>query len=350
MRRNGWGRRLAVTAALGYAAAAVARRWRRADLRGQVALIVGGSRGLGLMIARELARAGCRLVIAARDEQQLRWARHDLEERGAEVLAWRCDAGSRPEIDELVAAAHGRFGRIDILVNVAGLIHVGPAASMTVENFHDALAVNFWGPLHAMDAVIPEMRARRSGRIVNITSIGGELPVPHLLPYVSAKAAALALSEGLGAELEKDGITVTTVVPGLMRTGSFPHAFFKGNDAARELRWFRVLSTSPITAMSAHRAARRIVAAAARGDSHVVLTVSAQVGRLASALFPALVRRMFALGNRLLSAGEAGDRSAGKGEQTGRRLIQAARAARHHHHGQAQAPGTPIPATDAGRP
>jgi short-subunit dehydrogenase len=338
MRRNGWGRRFVAAAALGYAAAAVARRWRRDDLRGEVAVIVGGSRGLGLMLARELARVGCRLVIAARDEQQLRWARHDLQERGAEVLAWRCDAGSRAEIDELIAAAHGRFGRIDILVNVAGLIHVGPAASMTVDNFRDALAVNFWGPLHAMDAVIPEMRARRHGRIVNITSIGGALPVPHLLPYVSAKAAALALSEGLGAELEKDGVTVTTVVPGLMRTGSFPHAFFKGSAAANELRWFRLLSTSPITAMSAHRAARRIVAAVARGERHVVLTVSAHVGRLASAFFPTLVRRLFALGDRLLSTGERND---GKGEQSGQRLIAAARAGRRHPRPPTADPGRP---------
>jgi short-subunit dehydrogenase len=331
---------LAWAGALGYAVAAAIRRWRSADLRGEVALIVGGSRGLGLTLARELARAGCRLVIAARDEQQLRWARHDLEERGAEVLAWRCDAGSRLEIDELVAAAHGRFGRIDILVNVAGLIHVGPASTMTIDNFRDALAVNFWAALHTMDAVIPEMRARGRGRIVNITSIGGELPVPHLLPYVCAKAAALALSEGLGAELEKDGVAVTTVVPGLMRTGSFPHAFFKGNDARREMRWFRALSTSPLTAMSAHRAARRIVAAVARGDRHVVLTVSAQVGRLTSAFFPALVRRLFALTNRLLSRGVAGD---SKSEHEGQQLIAAERAARQH-------PRRTRPAIDAGRP
>jgi short-subunit dehydrogenase len=339
MRRNRWGRRVALAGALGYAAAAAIRRWRSADLRGEVALIVGGSRGLGLTLARELARAGCRLVIAARDEQQLRWARHDLEERGAEVLAWRCDAGSRLEIDELVAATHGRFGRIDILVNVAGLIHVGPASTMTIDNFRDALGVNFWGPLHAMDAVIPEMRARGRGRIVNITSIGGALPVPHLLPYVCAKAAALALSQGLGAELEKDGIAVTTVVPGLMRTGSFPHAFFKGTSASREMHLFRLLSTSPLTAMSAHRAARRIVAAVARGDRHVVLTASAKVGRLMTALFPAFVRRLFALTNRLLSTGEA---DAGKSEHEGRRLIQAERATRHH-------PRT-RPAIGAGRP
>jgi NAD(P)-dependent dehydrogenase (short-subunit alcohol dehydrogenase family) len=287
---------------LGYAAMRLFRRVRRADLRGQVALIVGGSRGLGLALARELARAGCRVAIAARSEQELESARRALEAEGAEVLASTCDVGNRTDIDLTVAAVRERFGRIDVLVNVAGLIQVGPAESMTLDNFRDALAVNFWGPLNAMDAVIGEMQARRQGRIINIGSIGGLIPVPHLLPYVCAKAAALALSQGLGAELRKDGITVTTVVPGLMRTGSFPHAYFKG-DAPRELAWFRWLSTSPISAMSVRRAARRIVAAAARGQGQIVLTVSAKIGRLATALLPGLVRRLFAFANLLLSSG-----------------------------------------------
>jgi NAD(P)-dependent dehydrogenase (short-subunit alcohol dehydrogenase family) len=304
---------------MGFAAVRLVRRRRRVDLRGHVALVLGGSRGLGLALARELAGAGCRLVIAARDEAELSEARRDLESRGAEVLAYRCDVGVATEVQAAVAAARGHFGPIDLLVNVAGLIHVGPAESMTLDNFRDALAVNFWGPLHAMDAVIGEMRARRRGRIVNITSIGGVLAVPHLLPYACAKAAAIALSDGLGAELRRDGVNVTTVIPGLMRTGSTPNAFFKG-DAPRELAWFRWLSTSPVSAMSARRAARRIVGAAARGDSQLVLTVSAKAGRLAGALAPGLLRRLFSFANRLLPA--AG-RDRGKREHVGGELLPA---------------------------
>jgi len=320
MRKSNWTARLAGMAAFALAAVTVAGRRRRADLRGQVALILGGSRGLGLALARELADAGCRLVIAARNDGDLADARRDLEARGAEVLTRMCDVGHPSDIDAVVAAARARFGAIDILVNVAGLIQVGPAESLTLDNFRDALGVNFWGPLRAIDAVVAEMRERRRGRIVNITSIGGVLAVPHLLPYACAKAAAIALSDGLGAELRKDGIAVTTVVPGLMATGSFPAAFFKG-DAARELAWFRALSTSRISAMSAPRAAKRIVAAAARGDSQVVLTLSAKVGRLAAALAPGLVRRLFAFANRLLSSGES-DRN--KREHRGRELLAAA--------------------------
>jgi short-subunit dehydrogenase len=302
-----WGPGLAAAAAVAFVAARLARRrWRAGRaLRGQVAVVLGGSRGLGLELARELATRGCRLVIAARDEQELASAVRELEARGAEVLAWGCDVGVASDIDGVVAAARERFGAIDILVNVAGLIHVGPAETMTLDNFRDALAVNFWGPLHAMNAVVAEMRARGRGRIVNIASIGGLIAVPHLLPYACAKAASIALSDGLGAELRKEGVMVTTVIPGLMRTGSYPHADFKG-DAGRELAWFRWLSTKPLTAMSARRAARRIVSAAARGDSQLVLTLSAKVGRAATALTPGLLRRVLALGDRLLPSATTG--------------------------------------------
>jgi NAD(P)-dependent dehydrogenase (short-subunit alcohol dehydrogenase family) len=321
-RKVDWARGLLAGTLVGYAARRLFGHVRgRARLRGKVALVVGGSRGLGLALARELARAGCRVVIAARREQDLAEARRELEAHGAEVLTSTCDVGNRADIDLTVAAARERFGRIDVLVNVAGLIQVGPAESMTLDNFRDALAVNFWGPLHAMDAVVAEMQARRSGRIINITSIGGLLAVPHLLPYVAAKAASVALSEGLGAELRKDGITVTTVVPGLMRTGSFPHAYFKG-DARRELGWFRALSTSPLTAMSARRAARRIVAAAARGEALLVLSLAAKLGRLANALAPGLVRTLFAFANRLLAAGAPRDHF--KHERPGRELLTSA--------------------------
>jgi NAD(P)-dependent dehydrogenase (short-subunit alcohol dehydrogenase family) len=275
---------------------------RRADLRGKVALVVGGSRSLGLWIARELAAAGCRLVIAARDQRELDDARRELAASGAQVLAHRCDVGDRDQIQALIAAARGRFGAIDVVVNVAGLIQVGPAQAMTTADFHDALAVNFWGPLHVVDAVVPEMRARRAGRIAIVTSIGGAIPAPHLLPYDCAKAAALALSEGLGIELRKDGVTVTTVVPGLMRTGSAPHARFKG-DASAEFRWFDLAASSRVTAMSPARAARRIVDAIARGEPRVVLTLHAKVGRVLHALVPGVAGGVLAAANRLLPSG-----------------------------------------------
>jgi NAD(P)-dependent dehydrogenase (short-subunit alcohol dehydrogenase family) len=237
---------------------------RRADLRDDVALVTGGSRGLGLVIARELIDAGCRVAICARDEHGLRAAERELADRGGDVLAIPCDVGDAAAVGALVSSIERHFGHIDLLINNAGIIQVGPLASMRASDFHETMRINFGGMLNTVLAVLPGMRARRSGRIVNITSIGGAVAVPHLLPYVCAKFAARGLSEGLRAELAGTGISVTTVLPGLMRTGSAVNALFKG-DRAKEFAWFALGSATPVTAMSARRAARRIVRAAARG-------------------------------------------------------------------------------------
>src|SRR5437763_6066124 len=101
-----------------------------------------------------------------------------------------------------------RFGRIDVLVNNAGIIQVGPVENMTITDFENAMAVMFWGPVYATLATLPYMRQHGDGRIVNITSIGGKVSVPHLVPYSCAKFAAVALSEGLRAELASTGIRV----------------------------------------------------------------------------------------------------------------------------------------------
>ena len=149
-----------------------------------------------------------------------------------------------------------RFGRVDIVVNNAGIIQVGPMPTTTVEDFATALDVMFWGVLYPTLAVLPQMRARRNGRVVNITSIGGMVSVPHLLPYTCARFAAVGLSEGLRAELGQEGIHVTTVVPGLMCTGSYLQARFQGQPE-REFTWFALGATLPLISISAEPAASR---------------------------------------------------------------------------------------------
>jgi NAD(P)-dependent dehydrogenase (short-subunit alcohol dehydrogenase family) len=283
------------------------RHLRSEKLAGQVVLITGASRGLGLLLARRFAAAGCRLVICARDERELDRARRDLELRGAEVLARRCDVSDRDQATALVAAAIERFGALDVLVNNAGIVQVGPVESLILEDFGRALGVNFWGPLYLVAAALPHMRVRGHGRIVNVTSIGGPVAVPHLLPYDCAKAALLSLSEGLGAELAKDGITVTTVVPGLMRTGSPVNALFKG-DAEREFEWFSIGDSLPLVTISAERAARRIVSAVRHGDLEVVLSLQSRLLRVVHALAPALMVRLLGLVNRLLPSDNRGER------------------------------------------
>jgi short-subunit dehydrogenase len=270
-------------------------------------------------LARAFALEGCRIVIAARDAQELARAQQDLLQRGTEVLAVACDVTNQQQVHSVVAQATQHFGRVDIVVNNAGIIQVGPLSTTTMEDFAQALDVMFWGTLHTTMAVLPQMRARRSGRIVNITSIGGKVSVPHLLPYTCAKFAAVGLSEGLRAELGQDGVQVTTVVPGLMRTGSYVQARFKGQPE-REFSWFALGSTLPLISISAERAARQIVRATQRGAAECILSLPANlVGRL-HGVCPGTTANLLSLVNRALPGAKGAPTTSTSGKEVQQRL------------------------------
>jgi NAD(P)-dependent dehydrogenase (short-subunit alcohol dehydrogenase family) len=282
-------------------ARALLRRQRAYDFTGKTVLITGGSRGLGLVLAREFAKCGARLAICARDPGELERARADLAGRGAEVFAFPCDVTDRAQVQEWVRLSARRFGSIDVLVNNAGVIQVGPVEVMTTADYDEAMRVHFWGPLYAILAALPEMRKAGGGRIVNISSIGGKIGVPHLVPYSASKFALVGLSDGLRAELMKDHIVVTTVCPGLMRTGSPRNATFKGRHRA-EYAWFAISDSLPATSIRVERAARKIVAACARGDAELVITKQAALAVKFRALFPELTSDLLSLTNLLLPA------------------------------------------------
>jgi short-subunit dehydrogenase len=306
-------------AALGLAFAT--REWLRRrhphQLEGQVVMITGGSRGLGFTLARELAHYGARLAICARNEGPLEQARRELEAMGAEVLAARCDVADRAQVERFVRQTTERFGGVDVLVNNAGIITVGPLQAQTPRDFEESMGVMFWGTLYPTLAVLPQMRTRQRGRIVNITSIGGKVSVPHLLPYNCAKFAAVGFSEGLRAELAKEGIGVITVVPGLMRTGSHVNALFKGQHSA-ESTWFGLSASLPFTSTSAETAARQIVEALRRNDAEVILTWQAGLLARLQGLFPGLTTELLGLVNRFLPApdGVGQERRTGRESQT----------------------------------
>ncbi len=291
----------ALVAALGSGALVgwwATKRLRAQPLRGRVAVVTGATRGLGLRVAALLAEAGCPVAICARDEQQLAQAASALAGFGSPVVARRVDVADAGALTDFLDEVATHFGRIDILVNNAGIIQAGPLEEMALADFRYAMAIDFWGTVYGTLAVLPGMRRRGRGTIVNVTSIGGEIAVPHLLPYSCAKAAALAFSEGLTAELGGTGIRVVTVVPWLMRTGSTPYVYYKGrHDAERAMFG---LGQLPIVSVNADRAARRIVRAIRRGETRVTIGLLAKLAREAHALAPGLLARVFAQARRLM--------------------------------------------------
>jgi short-subunit dehydrogenase len=275
------------------------RRHRLRELRGQAVLITGGSRGLGLALAEEFARLGSRVAICARDEQELSRARFHLEKIGTEVCAVACDVTKPDEVERMIGTVRQQFGSIDMLVNNAGIISVGPLLSQTREDFQEAMDVLFWGTVNPTLAALPHMLSQGRGRIVNITSMGGKVSIPHLVPYSCAKFAAVGFSEGLHAELKRFGIHVLTVVPGLMRTGSHLNAQFKGRHQS-EFGWFALSGTNPLISVSAQRAARKIVHAACFRRTELVIGWQAKLLAEIHGLAPGLTQQALALVNRLL--------------------------------------------------
>ncbi len=291
-------------------------------LEGQVVLITGGSRGLGLAMAEEFARHGARLVVCARDERELERAEAILSETGAEVMALRCDLTDRNQVLNMVKQVTTRFGRIDILVNNAGIISTGPLQTLSIEDFEMSMNNIYWTTFNTTMAVLPQMMEHRNGRIVNISSIGGLVSVPHLLTYASAKFAVTGFSEGLRAELAKEGIKVTTVSPGLMRTGSHVNTIMKGDKHQAEYTWFTLMDTLPITSISARRAARQIVDATRRGKAELVISIQAQILARFHSLFPGLTADIMGIVNRFLPSGDGAGISAHRGSESETAITQ----------------------------
>ncbi|WP_435007203.1 SDR family NAD(P)-dependent oxidoreductase [Tundrisphaera lichenicola] len=289
-------------AAVAWGVRAWLRSRRRIELSGRVVIVTGGSTGLGLMVARMAAQRGASVVIAARGEENLRAAEDELRELGGEVLAVPTDVSDEGQVRTLVARTIERFGRVDILVNNAGTIQVGPAQAMNRDDFEKAMATNFWGELHAILAVLPQMRAQGGGRIANVVSVGGKVSVPHLLPYSASKFALTGLTEGLRAELARDNILVTGIYPGTIRTGGHTHAEFKG-DRNAEYTWFALSDTVPGISTSAESCARELWEAVLNGDPEVVVGWNARLVVFAHHLFPGWMTEAFSLINRALPSG-----------------------------------------------
>ena len=234
------------------------RASRSMDFRGCSAVVTGGSRGLGLLVARELGRQGARITMAARDEAELERARQDLADRGIDATTVVCDIANQDEAQRLIDGVVARTGRIDVLVNNAGVIKVGPLEHMERDDFEEAMAVHFWGPLQTMtggdSGHAPS--ARRDGSSTCRRS--AERSASRTWCRTArASSRSPACRTAMRGEIAKDGIHVTTVCPGMMRTGSPFNAWFKGRHRD-EFTWFAISDSLPIASIdAAARGARR---------------------------------------------------------------------------------------------
>ena len=268
-----------------------------------VALVAGASRGLGLLIARELASRGHDVAICARDEETLRVAAQQIGD-GLDVRVHHfvCDVRSEQQVTATVAEVERELGPVDVAVFVAGVIQVGPLAALQHHHFRDSIDVMLWGPINLAMAVVPGMVGRGQGRFGVVTSVGARVSPPRLLPYNTAKFGAAGFTEGLSAELAGTGVTATTIVPGLMRTGSHQRASFFG-DAAKQYAWFGPAASLPLLTMGAERAARIMVDGVLRGKPVVTVSLMSHLATRVHGLAPGLTVRLMGVMSRLLPAG-----------------------------------------------
>jgi NAD(P)-dependent dehydrogenase (short-subunit alcohol dehydrogenase family) len=292
---------------------AVRRARTHFEFQGRTVVITGGSRGLGFALARQCVVRGARVAILGRDEAALGRAHARLAGAGGEILALACDVTDPDAVRAALAVVRDLLGPADVLIGNAGTIGVGPLDSMTPADFEEALATNFWGVLHPVLAALPDLRRRPGGRIVVVSSIGGKLGIPHLVPYCVSKFAVAGLAHGLRAELAREGVKVTAVFPGLMRTGSPRHASFKGRHRA-EYAWFSISDSLPVLSVNAERAAHRILEACRRGDAELVFPLPARIAVLLQALAPGVTAAALDLVNRALPDHPGGPTAAWSGE------------------------------------
>ncbi|MCP3136455.1 SDR family NAD(P)-dependent oxidoreductase [Pyxidicoccus xibeiensis] len=287
-------RTLGLAAGAGLLLSAAARRARRIDLKGRVVVVTGGARGLGFAIARAFLQRGCRLAICGRDGGSVERAVEALRSEGADVFGAPCDATDAQQVRAFVEQVLARFGTIDVLVNNAGQCFAGPASQLEAETVEKALRGIFWVQFHPTMAVLPHMRSRRFGRIVNITSIAGKLPVAHQAAYTAGKHALTGWSETLAIELEREGIRVSTLTPPPLRNGAPLNVHFNGS-AEEEFLWFTRVLTSRLATTTADRTARAVVDAAEHGDRERTISAISWLGARVQGVSPNLMTGFMAL-------------------------------------------------------
>lgn len=272
---------------------------------GKNILITGGSRGLGLALAKELILGGASVSLLARDFAELERAKDILlplktnQNHLSRVLLYQCDVTDQKQLHEAIKNTLADLGSIDVLINNAGVITVGPFDSMEEEDFRAQMELHLFAVINPVKLVLPEFRKKGGGKIINICSLGGKVAVPHMLPYDTSKFALAGFSQGITAELAKDNIQILTVYPTTMRTGSPIQAVFKG-DTEKEFTWFAIGDYMPGLSLPAYVAAKKILKASLEGRTELVPTFWGQARIAGSVFFPELMNLSFEWMNSLL--------------------------------------------------
>jgi 3-oxoacyl-[acyl-carrier protein] reductase len=214
-------------------------------LRDKVAIITGGSEGIGRAVAQRMAEEGARVIIVARRPDVLKAAAEEIQQvtKGT-VLPVQGDVAEPTTITRVVQAALDNFGRIDILVNNAGVSMAKPFEAVSDEDWESDFSLKVWGAVRFIRAVIPEMRKVGGGRIINVTNLGGRTPGPSSMPTSISRAAGIAITKGLSKDLAKDNILVNTVCIGLIKSGQHERRYARQKQSNPNLTLDQVYADS----------------------------------------------------------------------------------------------------------
>lgn len=301
---------------------------------GKSVLITGGSRGLGLELAKQLVKEGAKVAILARDAQELAKAASILESHALHphlILPIICDVTNEEQARDAYYEVCEKFGSLDMLINNAGAILVGPAKSMTRADYMAQLELHLFAAMRFTELIsnqhgcalsretnksefeakyLSPRKTLEGPRIVNIISMGGKVGVPHMLPYDVSKFALAGYSQGIRSELAAQGISVTNIYPALLQTGSPIQAVFKG-DHEKEYAWFASADNLPGLSMNVETAARLIIEAARKRKGEVILSTLGKIREVLNAFIPDTMSSMMAILAATLPKGQSDEYKTG---------------------------------------